>query len=262
MAQKNPTCSSKDIVLHTQPKKQQTTKQHFVSRIRMQRADSAPAELKAGATSIRPKLRPTIDRMESAPLEPTELPPSPGKVKTLSRLPGNHRCADCPAMSPAWASLSHGTLICHQCSGLHRALGVERGRVKSLFYDEWVPSEMKRMEVGGNGALRAFFASVRLPHHPFGDIGEGRGLGVAAKYSSVQAEFYRRRLDALSADRPMPTDEPPMFIPSTPVRPTERVESDDESPLLPSSNSDSDDANTGSWSWWPFSCLSFFGSAS
>ena len=73
MAQKNPTCSSKDIVLHTQPKKQQTTKQHFVSRIRMQRADSAPAELKAGATSIRPKLRPTIDRMESAPLEPTEL---------------------------------------------------------------------------------------------------------------------------------------------------------------------------------------------
>jgi len=35
-------------------------------------------------------------------------------------LSGNSMCADCGAKHPSWASVSHGSLICLECSGRHR----------------------------------------------------------------------------------------------------------------------------------------------
>jgi hypothetical protein len=40
-------------------------------------------------------------------------------------LAGNDECADCPASGPEWASVSLGTLICLDCAGIHRGLGVQ-----------------------------------------------------------------------------------------------------------------------------------------
>lgn len=37
---------------------------------------------------------------------------------------GSHRCLDCGEPSPAWASINLGGLLCIECSGVHRALGV------------------------------------------------------------------------------------------------------------------------------------------
>jgi hypothetical protein len=37
---------------------------------------------------------------------------------------GNRRCVDCKASNPQWAAISFGALLCIDCSGRHRHLGV------------------------------------------------------------------------------------------------------------------------------------------
>ena len=52
-----------------------------------------------------------------------------GLVEHLQRVPGNTACADCGAAGPDWASLNLGVLLCIECSGVHRRLGVHISKV-------------------------------------------------------------------------------------------------------------------------------------
>lgn len=49
--------------------------------------------------------------------------------KILREVPGNDQCAECSASDPDWASLNLGILICIECSGIHRNLGVHISKV-------------------------------------------------------------------------------------------------------------------------------------
>ncbi|PWZ27837.1 ADP-ribosylation factor GTPase-activating protein AGD3 [Zea mays] len=45
-------------------------------------------------------------------------------IDLLRKVDGNNMCADCGASEPDWASLNLGALLCIECSGVHRNLGV------------------------------------------------------------------------------------------------------------------------------------------
>ncbi|XP_038708108.1 ADP-ribosylation factor GTPase-activating protein AGD1 isoform X2 [Tripterygium wilfordii] len=73
-------------------------------------------------------------------------------IELLRRVCGNDRCADCNAPEPDWASLNLGVLVCIECSGVHRNLGVHISKVRSLTLDVkvWEPSVLNLFQSIGN----------------------------------------------------------------------------------------------------------------
>ncbi|EDV27819.1 uncharacterized protein TRIADDRAFT_21576, partial [Trichoplax adhaerens] len=71
-------------------------------------------------------------------------------VRTLRKVNGNFKCVDCRSENPDWASLNLGTLMCIECSGLHRNLGAHISRVRSLTLDSWPAINLSVMSAIGN----------------------------------------------------------------------------------------------------------------
>ncbi|KAJ8759350.1 hypothetical protein K2173_006870 [Erythroxylum novogranatense] len=73
-------------------------------------------------------------------------------IAVLRRVCGNEKCADCGAPEPDWASLNLGVLVCIECSGVHRNLGVHISKVRSLTLDVkvWEPSVISLFQSLGN----------------------------------------------------------------------------------------------------------------
>ncbi|XP_077864513.1 arf-GAP with SH3 domain, ANK repeat and PH domain-containing protein 2-like [Saccoglossus kowalevskii] len=57
-------------------------------------------------------------------------------VKEIKLMPGNNICCDCSMPDPMWLSTNLGVLVCIECSGGHRDMGVHISRVQSLELDK------------------------------------------------------------------------------------------------------------------------------
>lgn len=56
---------------------------------------------------------------------------------SIRSVPGNSSCADCSMDNPDWCCIMYGSLVCIECCGIHRGLGVVYSKVRSLILDHW-----------------------------------------------------------------------------------------------------------------------------
>eukprot|EP00522_Entomoneis_paludosa_P000291 CAMPEP_0172473154 /NCGR_PEP_ID=MMETSP1065-20121228/68710_1 /TAXON_ID=265537 /ORGANISM="Amphiprora paludosa, Strain CCMP125" /LENGTH=341 /DNA_ID=CAMNT_0013231323 /DNA_START=192 /DNA_END=1218 /DNA_ORIENTATION=- len=84
----------------------------------------------------------------------------------LQHKPGNESCVDCGARNPQWGAVSYGALVCLQCSGYHRSLGVQVSCVRSVIMDEWSLPQILAMLEGGNAPLTTFFNDICSVDNP------------------------------------------------------------------------------------------------
>uniref|UniRef100_A0A671NC87 Arf-GAP with coiled-coil, ANK repeat and PH domain-containing protein n=1 Tax=Sinocyclocheilus anshuiensis TaxID=1608454 RepID=A0A671NC87_9TELE len=78
-------------------------------------------------------------------------------LQRVQSLPGNEICCDCGQADPRWASINLGILLCIECSGIHRSLGVHCSKVRSLTLDTWEPELMKLMCEIGNTVINQIY---------------------------------------------------------------------------------------------------------
>ena len=109
------------------------------------------------------------------------------RLQALLKVPGNNKCMDCDSPYPQWASANVGVFICLECSGVHRGLGVQVSFVRSVTMDKWTPEQVKRMELGGNATVTAFFKTYS-EYSP--------NMSIKTKYNSDFAEDWREKLAA------------------------------------------------------------------
>ena len=76
----------------------------------------------------------------------------------------NPTCADCDALAPDWASINLGVLVCIDCSGIHRSLGVHISKVRSITLDSWSAELLDLMLAIGNAKYNELYEGS-VPHH-------------------------------------------------------------------------------------------------
>ncbi|XP_029283603.1 arf-GAP with SH3 domain, ANK repeat and PH domain-containing protein 2-like [Cottoperca gobio] len=122
-----------------------------------------------------------------------------GEVKRMS---GNDGCCDCGAQGPTWLSTNLGVLICIECSGIHREMGVHYSRIQSLDLDVLGTSELLLAKNVGNANFNEIMEAdlsaqdVTKPD-PTSDM-QMRKDYITAKYTEKR---FARRLCADAASR-------------------------------------------------------------
>ncbi|CAJ0941977.1 unnamed protein product, partial [Mesorhabditis belari] len=73
------------------------------------------------------------------------------EVSAILNHVGNNRCADCGSTSDVtWVSLNLGIVICIECAGIHRELGVHISRIRSLTLDNTSSEQLAIVLALGN----------------------------------------------------------------------------------------------------------------
>lgn len=82
-------------------------------------------------------------------------------IRQVQALTGNDRCVDCYTTKdrPTWLSTNLGILVCIECSGIHRDLGVHISRIQSLTLDNINTSQLSIAHNMGNDFFNEIFES-------------------------------------------------------------------------------------------------------
>ena len=122
----------------------------------------------------------------------------PKLQREIREMANNKVCVDCKTRNPQWASVSYGTLMCLECSGKHRSLGVHISFVRSIQMDSWTDKQIKMMRIGGNANFQEFLKSK----------GVDNSMDIRKKYHTEACALYRLRLQAVRDGKTPPEDLP------------------------------------------------------
>ncbi|XP_049818196.1 arfGAP with SH3 domain, ANK repeat and PH domain-containing protein isoform X3 [Aethina tumida] len=86
-------------------------------------------------------------------------------IKYIQKIPGNDRCCDCNSQNDAtWLSTNFGIIVCIECSGIHRDLGVHISRIQSLTLDNVGTSQLLLARFMTNNMFNEVM-EAQLPHN-------------------------------------------------------------------------------------------------
>uniref|UniRef100_A0A8C1EK15 Arf-GAP with coiled-coil, ANK repeat and PH domain-containing protein n=1 Tax=Cyprinus carpio carpio TaxID=630221 RepID=A0A8C1EK15_CYPCA len=103
-------------------------------------------------------------------------------------LPGNQQCCDCGQAEPRWASINLGVLLCIECSGIHRSLGVHCSKVRSLTLDSWEPELLKLMCELGNSIINHIYEGSCEE-----DTNTSGSFSVQEKEAWIKAKYVEKK---------------------------------------------------------------------
>uniref|UniRef100_A0AAY4B060 ArfGAP with SH3 domain, ankyrin repeat and PH domain 2b n=1 Tax=Denticeps clupeoides TaxID=299321 RepID=A0AAY4B060_9TELE len=116
-------------------------------------------------------------------------------VEEVKKMSGNDECCDCGADDPTWLSTNLGVLICIECSGIHREMGVHYSRIQSLTLDVLGTSELLLAKNVGNATFNEIMEANLLAEdvnkpNPSSDM-QTRKDYITAKYT--EKRFAQRK---------------------------------------------------------------------
>ncbi|XP_059944750.1 arf-GAP with coiled-coil, ANK repeat and PH domain-containing protein 3 [Mesoplodon densirostris] len=125
-------------------------------------------------------------------------------LRRVQHVAGNGQCGDCGRPDPRWASINLGVLLCIECSGIHRSLGVHCSKVRSLTLDSWEPELLKLMcELGNSTVNQIYEAQCEGPGSrkpTAGSPRQDKEAWIKDKY--VEKKFVRRPPSAPAREAP------------------------------------------------------------
>jgi hypothetical protein len=103
-------------------------------------------------------------------------------VEEVMHIPGNEACADCGAPHPSWVSTNLGVVLCIDCSGIHRSLGCQISKVRSLELDAFLPETIQVIKLLGNPRMNAIWEADLCEAH----------RGVPDRRRFIEDKYVRR----------------------------------------------------------------------
>ena len=105
-------------------------------------------------------------------------------IYELMNIEDNKKCFDCQTENPTFVSVNNAIFLCETCFKIHKRLGENISKVKSLISDELTPEEIAILKIGGNNRYRNFLKEYGIEEE----------YNKVYKYHLKLAEYYRTLL--------------------------------------------------------------------